>query len=1088
MREQGQCKTPVDAYMQKYDLNQWSVMCAELVPRRSNETPPQWEKRLVRREAWWIKRIHTFAPRGHNVKDVQNLTANYRRNQNRNWSTSKHRPPRQQMDEAPIWQTKHTNGSRTEAWHQMQDRSQLKRRAHADSRSLPQKRRDNNNRRRVLRQRLHKHQLEVDDRDSVSSLLKRVRRQTQGETQEIQPQTLPFQPPTPVALPQMPTALAQMPLMPPRVGPLPPPIQPKRLQRPPVMPPQMYDIWQGIDESWYDDVPPNMYERAPISTPIMAYWAQHAFMFDMDCAATWRLLTAIVMRLKQRRFDNSMMDQWDTGTIHRLLAAMLWGRKIHTETESDQLYWNQIKWMGKANMQRTIDELNHQLTSRAALRLLNRKEAEIWVTNFHSAIMDAMCIEEVSNTPEVSQAFPDAIKQTFGLPVVCWKYSTPLGIIISNEKSTVMKANSVCNKQCRCWEMPSKYHDQSGHVVTTDLSIVEYEPLRRDMKSGTTFRRDYNWMFYEAEENGTEKPEELLALDASIDRYIERCAKLNEVPTYLFDEWRAELTSKLQIRYNEVVGQMQVEATRCDQEKEEYDAHLKQLKNEYAIITGDKARNTYCIVCKPHLCKQIMKETHETKTYVECTQSETQITDANYEFLTTEGLVTVTAKVAEQMTPAQRPPKHTWFNENVPTFGVSLKMHKENSLRFMAKSHHTSLSQLSTWMSRVFAIMVPVSETIWRDLFLTLGIVTHGSWVISNSKQMRQRMARMQDAKLKPGIGGQQTYDFSTMYTSMKLDEVEKKMEEYVDLVFEYQKQHDGKSTDRHQEKVILVKHKGAGGWRVKSDDQHDTKSKKYITADRIKKWIKYLLGELYVKVGNQIMRQDIGLPMGTSCSPFLANLVLYMYELEFFTEEISQLRPWHADLKHHKKHKTFCLVRKLSYCTRYIDDLWNPLVDAKEFQQLVKKIYPPWLQLGLEHEGEIVNYLDMSIWCTAEAKWHSKLYDKKVGLAAKGLKLNRFPHPQSKLSTRCKYGVITSQLHRYNVACTRTCDFKEPALDLYTTYIDKGYKVQQIDSYFERFIRSHMQQRLPPDGVKRMYQQTGLVPSFGSFTRMSAN
>ena len=138
----------------------------------------------------------------------------------------------------------------------------------------------------------------------------------------------------------------------------------------------------------------------------------------------------------------------------------------------------------------------------------------------------------------------------------------------------------------------------------------------------------------------------------------------------------SRIESKLQIRYNKVVGQMQVEATRCDQEKEEYDAHLKKLKNEYAIITGDKARNTYCIVCKPHLCKQIMKETHETKTYVECTQSETQITDANYEFLTTEGLVTVTAKVAEQMTPAQRPPKHTWFNENVPTFGVSLKMHK----------------------------------------------------------------------------------------------------------------------------------------------------------------------------------------------------------------------------------------------------------------------------------------------------------------------------------------------------------------------------------------------------------------------------
>ena len=39
--------------------------------------------------------------------------------------------------------------------------------------------------------------------------------------------------------------------------------------------------------------------------------------------------------------------------------------------------------------------------------------------------------------------------------------------------------------------------------------------------------------------------------------------------------------------------------------------------------------------------------------------------------------------------------------------------------------------------------------------------------------------------------------------------------------------------------------------------------------------------------------------------------------------------------------------------------------------------------------------------------------------MVAKGLKLNKFPNPASKLSTRCKYGVITSQLHRYNMACT---------------------------------------------------------------------
>ena len=73
-------------------------------------------------------------------------------------------------------------------------------------------------------------------------------------------------------------------------------------------------------------------------------------------------------------------------------------------------------------------------------------------------------------------------------------------------------------------------------------------------------------------------------------------------------------------------------------------------------------------------------------------------------------------------------------------------------------------------------------------------------------------------------------------------------------------------------------------------------------------------------------------------------------------------------------------LLRKLSFCTRCIDDLWNPLVEAAEFQQIVKQIYPEWLSLGLEHHGERVNYLDMTGWCTRSVKgrnvqWHSKLY-----------------------------------------------------------------------------------------------------------------
>ena len=150
-----------------------------------------------------------------------------------------------------------------------------------------------------------------------------------------------------------------------------------------------------------------------------------------------------------------------------------------------------------------------------------------------------------------------------------------------------------------------------------------------------------------------------------------------------------------------------------------------------------------------------------------------------------------------------------------------------------------------------------------------------------------------------------------------------------------------------------------------------------------------------------------------------------------------------------------------------------NPLYKKAEFQKIAEKIYPSWLKLKLEDSGKAVNYLDMTIWweCGEDVKWHSRLYDKKIGMIAKGLKLNRFPHPKSKLSRRCKYGVITSQLHRYKVACTQNKHFLEPALSLYSAYLHKGFKVNIVDRYFERFIRSKIP-GVRPNAVKQLYEQ----------------
>ena len=136
----------------------------------------------------------------------------------------------------------------------------------------------------------------------------------------------------------------------------------------------------------------------------------------------------------------------------------------------------------------------------------------------------------------------------------------------------------------------------------------------------------------------------------------------------------------------------------------------------------------------------------------------------------------------------------------------------------MARSHKTSLSSVATWIGKALNAMMPLSEQIWKDVFATIGINAHGSWVIKNSKKVRQRMDLMNAAQATPNQNCQQTYDFSTMYTQLKLEELKKVMKKYVSMVFAYA----NKAVGKKGEKVLRVKASGAlrSPWYLKQQHQ----------------------------------------------------------------------------------------------------------------------------------------------------------------------------------------------------------------------------------------------------------------------------
>ena len=56
-----------------------------------------------------------------------------------------------------------------------------------------------------------------------------------------------------------------------------------------------------------------------------------------------------------------------------------------------------------------------------------------------------------------------------------------------------------------------------------------------------------------------------------------------------------------------------------------------------------------------------------------------------------------------------------------------------------------------------------------------------------------------------------------------------------------------------------------------------------------VKKMIRvmnWLIDNIYVKFGDQVVRQVIGTPMGTDCAPFLVNLFSYSYEYQWINKQ----------------------------------------------------------------------------------------------------------------------------------------------------------------------------------------------------------
>ena len=108
-----------------------------------------------------------------------------------------------------------------------------------------------------------------------------------------------------------------------------------------------------------------------------------------------------------------------------------------------------------------------------------------------------------------------------------------------------------------------------------------------------------------------------------------------------------------------------------------------------------------------------------------------------------------------------------------------------------------------------------------------------------------------------------------------------------------------------------------------------------------------YLLDNIFIRFGSKLYRQIVGIPMGTNCTPLVADLFLFCYERDFilFLSDNNQTD----------------IIKAFNSTSIYLDDLLY--IDNPYFEQMVGQIYPTELQLNKANSSDTeAPFLDLNL------------------------------------------------------------------------------------------------------------------------------
>lgn len=615
----------------------------------------------------------------------------------------------------------------------------------------------------------------------------------------------------------------------------------------------------------------------------------------------------------------------------------------------------------------------------------NNFERVIWKIDFVNKALDLLNLPRILRNKSLKSCVSMC---TVREPSVVFTCRPSIADKIFNYNQAVRDFVSIDDIECFCSEYETYVNKDCGHVVTGDLNIVKCKRLSDILAKGSSYREPAIVDFNLAK----------IAIFKNIDDMTCRWSKKEGVALTCFLEWKSRLKELivddikcLEKRYNLNKSSYKFSSVFKDYKVKE---ELESLHDKFVFCPVDKASKNVAIVCKKYYLSTILSECLEnTDSY----ENVTNISNVNELCSFQEGftkksdLLRIDDKVVYRL----------------PHIVLFPKFHKPKlSQRFVVSYASCTIKNVARCVTFGLKEIYKQVCSYSNMIFKVTGI--NRNWIIDNNVPLLSCFNSSRGRSI-------ETFDFTTLYTNLRHDEIKTALSSVIKLAF------------KHRKLNYISIYKSNGNF-VNSV----RKGGLYFDVDKLIEATNFLIDNSYFSFGKYTFRQKIGVPIGVDPGPFIANLTLWYFENKYL-EKLYRVDYYSA--------------RMMNKTYRLIDDITSINSDGV-FVDHYLNIYPASLQLNKENLGTVsANVLDLDVMVVDE-QFKVNLYDKRENFP---FNVVQFAPINSNVAGNVLYGVFGSQITRIFRICNDRKYFLDRIEKLVNAFTSLGYSKIRLKSIFSK-------------------------------------